>query len=398
MANRLNYYFRQKVSESELDEGFELLEQADRDFVTDLQLVGITDGLAVTQRGAGANLTVDVSAGVAYDKDGQRIFTSSLQNVSVSADENAVTTAVSNPGNSKIIALFFKFKRTLTDPRTDGNSVTVFFSEAESFEFKVRQGTEAGSPTPPALDPEYILLADITRTFGDTQILNAAINVTGRREDVFVQTGTFNTRRGRIKDVIGDIYTAMNSGGASLAAHLADGVDAHDASAISYLGSAAWADATAVVATDVEAALDEIVSDLTATTGDVKVGSPARAASVVFGLSAGSVGTQLNEIQDYLDLGARGREVATITGNTTLGVHRQVNVDTSGGAFNVTLPAPAKDKEYYLKDPKGTWDTNNMTLVRNGGEKIENVAASRVFAGAFSSLRIYSDGTDWFIG
>ena len=36
MADRLDYYFRQRVTEAELDLGFELLEKADRNLAADI--------------------------------------------------------------------------------------------------------------------------------------------------------------------------------------------------------------------------------------------------------------------------------------------------------------------------------------------------------------------------
>ncbi len=213
MSDRLNYYFRQKVTEGELDEGFALLETADRLECTDRGAVGVVTGLQVVQRGAGANLSVDVAAGTAYDKDGARIHITATQNVSVAADESSVSTAVSGVGNSKIISVFAKFKRVLSDPRTDGNSVTVYFSEAESFEFIVRQGAEALSPTPPALDPSLILLADITRIYGGTTVVNGDIDTTAsnRREEVYKIAGTpYRIQRGKTGDAISDVLAAVN--------------------------------------------------------------------------------------------------------------------------------------------------------------------------------------------
>jgi hypothetical protein len=45
-------------------------------------------------------------------------------------------------------------------------------------------------------------------------------------------------------------------------------------------------------------------------------------------------------------------------------------VDTTSGAVNVTLPAGAAGSVIAVKDYAGTFDTNNVTLVRNGSDKI----------------------------
>jgi hypothetical protein len=71
--------------------------------------------------------------------------------------------------------------------------------------------------------------------------------------------------------------------------------------------------------------------------------------------------------------------------------------DSSGGAFNLTLPTPAAGFAISVKDKLGTFSTNNVTLVRAGSEKIENLAANYAMQADFGSYHIVSDGTDWFL-
>lgn len=415
MSDRLNYYFRQKVTEAELDEGFALLETADRALVTDNTMSGIVTGLSVVQRGAGANLSVDVSAGTAYDKDGARIHITGTQNVDVSVDESTVTTTVGGVGNAKWLSLFLRFKRNLTDPRTDGNSVTVYFSEAESFEFVVRQGIEGASPSPVALDSSAILLADIERVFGDTTITSGAIFVSARREDIFVRTGTpYNARLGTAKAVMHDVYDSLNieraygdaqdaALAAALAAHLADATAAHAATAISSVGGGSgFADSSTLVATDVGAALDEIVGTLGAITGGGKVGATGIVISYMFGSSTGTVQAQLDAIKGYLDFGPRGGFVDAYNNASspvTLTSERRIEIDTSGGAVTLNLPAAGSNYgvTYWIKDVKGTFGTANCTLVPNGADKIDGVNVSRALAADWGAYEIYSNGTDWFL-
>src|SRR4051794_10821493 len=146
MANRLDYFFRQRLTEAELDLGFAALEQADHDLAADLGFVGVLANAVVSPHAPVPNLTVDVSGpGSALDQLGQRIFFSSLQNVNVAQDDNAVSTEVSAAGKEKIVSVFVKFDRALSDPRIDGNSLTVFFRRDESFKFSVAQGAEAAA-------------------------------------------------------------------------------------------------------------------------------------------------------------------------------------------------------------------------------------------------------------
>src|SRR5574337_1095911 len=69
---------------------------------------------------------------------------------------------------------------------------------------------------------------------------------------------------------------------------------------LNYAGGPAWADGTTNPATTISGQLTKIISDLAATTGDVKIGSPLRAGSPT-SLSAGSVGTQIASLLTALN-------------------------------------------------------------------------------------------------
>jgi len=243
MADKLDYFFRQKVTEAELDLGFELLEQADRSFANDIGVFGIIDGMLASEKAGVPDLTVDLTApGRAYDQLGRRIFFGTLQNVDLSTDLNGVSTAVQTAGNEKIVSLFIKFERALSDPRTDGNSQQVFFRRDESFEFVVRQGAEAaaGSAVPPPLQPDEVLIVDVTRTFGQTQILNADLSPdptvpgdVGRRQEfifaeasaISVFSGGFNT----LAPVTDDVQATLQEIDDELTDHFGAAARRHDA-------------------------------------------------------------------------------------------------------------------------------------------------------------------------
>jgi hypothetical protein len=404
MSKRLNYYFRQKVGEGELDDGFAYLEDADQAIITDVGFTGVLNGMAVSQRAAGANLTVDVSAGIAYDKSGERVQFSSTQNVDLSVDENGVSTAVASAGNTKVISVFAKFTRSLSDPRTDGNSVTVYFQEDESFAFIVRQSGESASPSPPALDTNMVLLADVTRAYGATTIVTANIASTARREDSIVVSGTpYTLRRGRVKDALADLLTGLNAtsvasstGLTTQATNLSNHINAstaHTAAQVAYGGGAF------VGTQSVESALDSLQAQLVATPGAALLGAATTAATYLFGLATATIQGQINELRAYLDLGQAGRRVRTISAATTItkATDREFIVDTSGGAVAITLPAPALGLSYNIKDAKGTFGTNACTLVRAGAEKIEGLASSLILSADWGAYEIFTDGTDWFM-
>lgn len=179
-----DWYYKQLVTQGEMDQAFGWAQSADWAQVEDLVFWGIIDQLGVTEE-ATPDLTVDVAGpGLAYGKDGERIFVASTQNVDCSVDEYGSPTAVVGAGNEKYLSLFVRFARNPQAPEVDGNGLTVYTEQFESYELIVRQGTEAVIPTAtaPALLGDAILLADIHLVFGQTQILNADIGV-DRRED-----------------------------------------------------------------------------------------------------------------------------------------------------------------------------------------------------------------------
>ncbi len=87
----------------------------------------------------------------------------------------------------------------------------------------------------------------------------------------------------------------------------------------------------------------------------------------------------------------------TITSNDTLLTSdSELYVDTSGGAINLQLPAPQVGAFFLIKDSKQTFATNNLTIVRNGSEKIDGVSASKVCNVNNQEIILTSDGTDWY--
>lgn len=280
MANLLDFYFEQLVTEGDMDTLQANLEFADRRIMADQGYEGIVQNFGVVEHNPTPDLTVDIAGpGIAYDQEGQRINMPTGTTLDVSVDSNSNSTAVVGGGNEKWVSVFVRFTRNESDLRFDGNGVPVFFSNAESFEFVVVQGAEAaaGFATRPALLSDGLLIADILLAFGDTQIFDAAIesedvvtNPTSRFEFIFNLTASSPAivRVGPLPDAMQAVLTELNSHIAELGnAHLADAVD-FDASNLPI--PAAWTDTAA--ASDVQAALDGIVNDLSQTDGAELIG------------------------------------------------------------------------------------------------------------------------------
>lgn len=304
MASRLDYYFRQRVTEAELDLGFELLEKADQAFATDIGVFGIIDGMVPSEHAPVPDITLDLTApGRCYDQLGQRIFFGTAQNVDISNDLNAVSTAVQSSGNEKWLSLLVQFDRLLSDPRTDGNSQQVYFRREEAFKFVVRQGAEApsGTATRPPLQADEVLICDVLRTYGQTQILNADIYQDRRQKFVFAEaekisvfTGGFNT----LSPTDDEVQATFQEVDDELTDHFGATARRHTAADINF------SPYSYVAATQVQNALKEIIDDLASqsagSAGAIRVG-----ADVVSGspnaLSAGTVDAQLAALLGHIN-------------------------------------------------------------------------------------------------
>lgn len=353
MADRKQYYFDENVTEDELNEGFDGLENADRNLASDLGFFGIIAGAVVAQHAALANLTVDVSgAGILYDQIGERLYWPNTQNVDVSKDFNAVSTAVAVGGNEKWVSVFAQFVRVLSDPRTDGHSDTIYFSQDEGFAFYVTQGAEAaiGTAARPPMQSAMILLADINFVHGETQVLNGSIDTT-RRQDWLVVAGTpISLRNGRIVDAFTSLVQQLDISGAA---------------AIGYGGTGNWADGTTNPATTVESMLDHIVSVLASAGGTAKIEGDAFAGpNGLFSLSAGTLKSQLqamataiDEIKPGFKLVARYRIPPA-----SLATPNPLNFGTALATWTDTVYTPAHD--YAFAQGSFTVASGDVFVVR----------------------------------
>lgn len=323
--DRKDFYFREKVTEAELDGGFTDVENADRNQYIDAGLVGIMTGLVVAEH-APQDLTVNVGGpGSAYDAYGRRIHVPTTQNVNCAVDYDGVPTAVLNPGNSKYLSLFVEFDRLLSDPRIDGNGATVYFEQDEYYRFYVRQGAEAVSPSYPPLEPDKVLLGDILITFGTAAIVNAMIEQTGygiRRQDVFVGSSIFQPyREGTIPDAIAAIAALID------AHRLAN--PAHSADQIELTVTQNWKDGSSISGVTCDTGINEIVSDLGALTGAPKVGAAATGGSPT-ALVDGSVKSQIDALLAAVNL----RTVAAALASQVTPGSSLVGCDAVAGTYD----------------------------------------------------------------
>lgn len=151
------------------------------------------------------------------------------------------------------------------------------------------------------------------------------------------------------------------------------------------------------VTSSVQTQIDSKQADVITTRGDIVYGDATNAAAR---LPLGANGQVL--ISDGTDI-AWG---ALPSGNTfdienqsssfTAVSGKSYLVDTSGGAYTVTLPAASLNAFIRVKDSTGDADSNNITVATPGAETIDG-AASLTITSEFSNTVLVSDGTNWFI-
>ncbi len=298
---RYDHYLKQKLTEGELDADFDAVESALAYAASAAGVYGLCNNGAVTQKSGTPNISVDVTGPlVAYDEDGQRIAVGSLTNVPVSTDESSVSTTVTVPGDERYLSLFVKYQRALSDPRLDGAGDTVFYNRAESFSFVVVQGAQApaGTAAKPALRASHILLADIKLIFGQTSVLNADITTT-RTQLMVTLTGTPKSVQARnYLTTLQDLEDQIND--------IINGVVTIAASSVTYGTSGFWADGSSKLSsTNVEAALDEVVSDLAAAAGASRIGFNPTGTIAATSVQA-AIAELDSELTDAVGIGACG--------------------------------------------------------------------------------------------
>ncbi|ATB45935.1 hypothetical protein [Corallococcus macrosporus] len=304
MSNRLDFFFRQRVTEAELDLAFAQLEQADRNLASDLGVHGVISGAVPAPHSPVPNLSVDLTApGRAYDNLGQRIFFGTGQTVDCAVDLSGIPTDVSTSGSERWVGIFLRFTRLLSEPRTDGNSQQVYFRRDESFELVVRQAPEGpvGQAPKPALQPDELLLCDVRRRPGQTQILAADLDTSRRQAFIFargtsvaVESGTWAV----LSPSADTVQATLDEVDAELAGHFSGAARRHEASAVDY------APHGFITSTTVQEAVDEVADKLSSaasgTPGASRVGADAVPGTPNL-LPASTVDAQLSSLLGFLN-------------------------------------------------------------------------------------------------
>lgn len=306
--DRTDFYFRQLVTESEMD--LTLDQVQDRIEAADSQgehgFDGMVDGGGVTESSPPA-LTVDVDGpAIGYLPDGKRVSWPLPETIDVSQDKLGAPTAVGTPGNSKILSVFVEFDEDLQDLRIDGNSLPVYWKRLADHNIYVLQSAESVTPTPVSLQSDALLLCDVSLAYGQTTIVNANIDLS-RRQDTYRNEGNFlsDIVEGRIRDALGHLHDDFNQ--------FAEDIDSNDAGkgaalvgVDAYSATPTGGSALGFTDTDLQSALEDLVTDLTGAPGSTKIGAAAKTGSNVtlptpLSLSATNVDNQMADLLDYME-------------------------------------------------------------------------------------------------
>lgn len=299
MSSRVDWYFRQRVTEAELDLAFDQVEQADWNLASDLGVYGVISGAIAVPHSPVANLSIDLTApGRAYDRIGRRVFLGAGITVDCSKDQNGTPTEVIAPNGERWLSVFIRFSRQLSDPRTDGNNQTVYFRRDEACEVVVRQGPSApaGQAQRPDLEPDELLVCDVRRTVGQTQVLGGDIDTSRRQAFVFAPADSVSVVSANW-DVLPDdaktVQGALDGADAKIAGHLGGTKDRHRASDVILYQQGF------IAGGDVQAGFQQLVDGLASTasgvSGSTHVGTRA-IAGTPYALPASNVDLQLAQL------------------------------------------------------------------------------------------------------
>lgn len=121
---------------------------------------------------SGSNMTGTVTAGIAWDPNGQLVEIASTEGFTLTSDGT-------NPRKAYLVARYAQAGDT-TIAKPSNPSTNVFLNLLDSFELEVLLGTPAGSPAYPTLGANDIVLMGFTIPAGETIASNCTMDATVR--------------------------------------------------------------------------------------------------------------------------------------------------------------------------------------------------------------------------
>jgi len=358
MALRFNSFYKQVVTEAELDAMLDGLEAADWALGEDWALTGIISGGAVT---AETPSSLNIAIGgpfLAYTPEGKRLYVSAVATTKdCSTDVNGAST-LPTLNLERYLLLVAAFDRALSNQRTDGNGDPIWYQRDESVTFEIIQGSEAavGAAVPPTVPSARTVLKIIklTNVAGVIEISGSDLFdevSTTRRDDWlyynyslhFGVDKQYGTPSEALQFLFGylDTLTATQvakanppdwTGGAawkiahgstaddmldSLVNNLASQATGGGAHLLGIYDCAAWHDTTANAAGSLFTRVNGIITDLVNAAGSDRIGAAAYAPGGAYSISAGSVQDQLQglltSINSHVATGGGDHAASVIT-------------------------------------------------------------------------------------
>lgn len=247
-------------------------------------------------------------------------------------------------------------------------------------------------------DTGWVCTVDAGGTLGTTAVTWVQFSAAG-----IILAGSGLTKTGNTLSVNVDNSTIeINSNNLRIKPLGVTNAEISASAAISYSKlSIADGDLTIAKTNGLQTALDGKLPTTITTTGDVIYSSSGTTASRLPIGSTGQVLTVAAGIPSWATPTPPNPTVVSVTTTPitlTAADSGKVYLVSTAAARTINLPAPAAGLIFYFKDSTGQAQTNNITLVRNGGTgSIEGVAASKILQTNWGSWTLVSDGTNWFM-
>ncbi len=273
--DRRIHYFQEVVSTQSLNDGNDFAETAINNINVDADQAGIFQGGGTSEKSGTPDFSVDVVTPlIAYDQLGRRIRmpgTGGVENVDLTSD-SAANPTVPPATQFRWVSLFIKYTTAESEPKTDGKGDVIQTLRQDSYELLIVSGAAAATEpaaVKPSLLSDGLLIADVIRrdAGSQTEILDADIDQTRTEFTYRLTTTNLAINVGTQKLALQALLTELQN-------HIDTGSGFHQATGIIFTPElSSWSDTSKLVATNVQTAVDEIVTDLAATTGAQKIGT-----------------------------------------------------------------------------------------------------------------------------
>ncbi|MBN2544595.1 MAG: WD40 repeat domain-containing protein [Spirochaetes bacterium] len=154
--DRRNYYYKKRIQTAEMEDLQDNIENADKNIIKNILGHGIWSGLYVTKKNPGTSDAIFVvSAGIAYDQNGNRIEIGANQDVDLAG-------YLPTAGLIKSLAITVRFARSQSQQELDGNNNLQYFQNNEYFIVVVIEGgTDDEDPELAELTTNDVICCDL---------------------------------------------------------------------------------------------------------------------------------------------------------------------------------------------------------------------------------------------